>query len=94
MGSLAQQNGFDRALSHNLRSEVTQQSLTRAREECNKYDLTAAAACFSFAIIMIGSGGLLLVISYLFAVPVFVSGGRPEASKRNLNFQGATWHQF
>jgi hypothetical protein len=22
------------------------------------------------------------------------SGGRPEASKRNLNFQGATWHQF
>jgi hypothetical protein len=24
-------------------------------------------ACFSFAIIMIGSGGLLLVVSYLFA---------------------------
>jgi hypothetical protein len=24
----------------------------------------------------------------------FFSGGRPEASKRNLNFQGATWHQF
>jgi hypothetical protein len=24
----------------------------------------------------------------------FFSGGRPEGSKRNLNFQGATWHQF
>jgi hypothetical protein len=24
----------------------------------------------------------------------FVSGGRPEASKRNLNFQGARWHHF
>jgi hypothetical protein len=22
------------------------------------------------------------------------SGGRLEASKRNLNFQGTTWHQF
>jgi hypothetical protein len=22
------------------------------------------------------------------------SGGRPEASKRNLNFQGGTWYQF
>jgi len=22
------------------------------------------------------------------------SGGRPEASKRNLNFQSTTWHQF
>ncbi len=46
MGSLAQQNGFDRALSHNLRSQVTQQSLTPAREECNEYDLTAAACLF------------------------------------------------
>jgi len=25
---------------------------------------------------------------------VVVSGGRPEASKRNLNFQGTTWHHF
>jgi len=24
----------------------------------------------------------------------FVSGGRPEASKRNLNFQAATWHHL
>jgi hypothetical protein len=24
----------------------------------------------------------------------FISGGRPKGSKRNLNFQGATWHQF
>jgi len=23
-----------------------------------------------------------------------VSGGRLEGSKRNLNFQGATWHHF
>jgi hypothetical protein len=25
---------------------------------------------------------------------VIFSGGRPEASKRNLNFQGGTWYQF
>jgi hypothetical protein len=24
----------------------------------------------------------------------FVSGGRPEGSKRNLNFQSATWHHL
>jgi len=24
----------------------------------------------------------------------FFSGGRPEASKRNLNFQSATWHHL
>jgi hypothetical protein len=24
----------------------------------------------------------------------FISGGRPEGSKRNLNFQGATWHHL
>jgi hypothetical protein len=29
-----------------------------------------------------------------FVAGFFFSGGRPEASKRNLNFQGATWHQF
>ncbi len=58
--------------AHNLRSQVTQQSLTPVRrEECNKYDLTTVP-CFSFAIIMIGSGGLLLEISYLFAVPILV----------------------
>ncbi len=28
------------------------------------------------------------MVKYLF------SGGRPEGSKRNLNFQGATWHHF
>jgi hypothetical protein len=37
---------------------------------------------------------LARVIELLVMLVAFVSGGRPEASKRNLNFQGATWHQF
>jgi hypothetical protein len=30
----------------------------------------------------------------LISAMVFFSGGRPEASKRNLNFQSATWHHL
>ncbi len=29
--------------------------------------------------------------NYMQLTPSLVSGGRPEASKRNLNFQSATW---
>jgi hypothetical protein len=44
----------------------------RRREECNKYDLTAAAApCFWLAIIMIGPGGLLLVVPTYLQMRVF-----------------------
>jgi hypothetical protein len=44
--SLAQQNGFDPAFLHSLlRPAQGTAKLTPAREECNKYDLTAAP-CF------------------------------------------------
>jgi hypothetical protein len=69
--------------AHNLRSQVTRQSLTPVREECNKYDLTTVP-CFSFAIIMIGSGGLLLEISYLFAVPILVLWVGLEKKKKKI----------
>jgi hypothetical protein len=46
-----------------------QQSLPPAIEECNKYDLTCAFL-FDWPLIMIAPGGLLLVVSYLFAVLV------------------------
>jgi hypothetical protein len=50
-------------------------SCAPAREECNKYDLTGAAPCvYDWHIIMIGPGGLLSVISHLFAAPVEFSG--------------------
>jgi hypothetical protein len=41
-----------------------------AREECNKYDLTAGPC--HWPIVMIGPGGLLLVVSHLFGVLVLV----------------------
>ncbi len=44
------------------------QSPTAAIEECNKYDLIASDS----RIIMIGSGGLLLLVSHLVAVSVLV----------------------
>jgi hypothetical protein len=34
------------------------------------------------------------VLQIYIKVGSLVSGGRPEDSKRNLNFQSATWHQF
>jgi hypothetical protein len=37
------------------------QSSAPAREECNKYDLTPGL-CFDWSVIMIGTGGLLLVV--------------------------------
>jgi hypothetical protein len=46
---LDQQNNFRPAgfaTVLRLANKVAKQSLTPAREECNKYDLTAAAPCF------------------------------------------------
>jgi hypothetical protein len=34
----------------------------------------------------------LLIPSWVSSIAPLVSGGRPEGSKRNLNFQGATWY--
>ncbi len=42
--------------------KAQQQTGAPAREECNKYDLTAALPIFDWPIIMIGRGGLLLVV--------------------------------
>jgi hypothetical protein len=72
---LAPENGFSPAYVLSLLRLVKKRSQivhALAREECNKYDLTAAAPCFFIGeIIMIGPGGLLLVVpTYLQAVPV------------------------
>jgi hypothetical protein len=80
---LALQNGLGPAFSYSLLRLVcknTQSSLTPAREECNKYDLTSQLPARDWATIMIGPGGLLLVVfqffppfpPHLFAVPVLV----------------------
>jgi hypothetical protein len=47
-------------------------SLCTCRKECNKYDLTATQCVSDLPIIMIGPGGLLLVVSHLFAIPASV----------------------
>jgi hypothetical protein len=39
-------------------------------EKSNKYDITSSSQWFLSAIIMIGPSGLLLVVFYLFAIPV------------------------
>jgi hypothetical protein len=46
---------------------MAQQSLTPAREECNKYDVIWLAVSH-LPIINIGQGSLLLVVSHLFVV--------------------------
>jgi len=58
---------------------MVQQSLTPAREECSKYDLTTAPSLF----LIVQEGGLLLVVSHLFAVPILVYGwGRTKKKKK------------
>jgi hypothetical protein len=62
------------------------QSLTVAREEeCNKYDFTGAP--YFLLAIMIGPGGLLLVVSHLFAVSILVlfTGGVGKIINNNNN---------
>ncbi len=54
------------------------QSLPPAREECNKYDLTAAPCFSDWPIIMISPSGWLLVVSRLFAGTVLVLWVRVE----------------
>jgi hypothetical protein len=68
---LAQQNAFGPAFLHSLRRLVkcTAKILTPTRKECNEYDMIVAPVSYR-PIIMIGLGGLLLVVSHLFAVPV------------------------
>jgi hypothetical protein len=70
--------------------KASRKSCALAREECNKYDLTAAPCFRSAPNIMIGPSGLLLVVSHLFAVPVSASKkavhllAREECNKYDL----------
>jgi hypothetical protein len=50
---------------------MAQQTITTAREECNKYDLTVDPIS-NRPIVRIGVGSLLLVVSHIFAVPVLL----------------------
>ncbi len=69
---LAQKNGFGSAELCMLPWLVKGAAvLCTYRKECNKYDLPATQ-CFWLAIVMIGTGGLLLVVPHLFVVPVSV----------------------
>ncbi len=62
---------------------LSKQSCAPGREECNKYDLISHCCLFLIAlIIMIGPGGLLLVVSHRFLVPVLLFMGG-VAKKRN-----------
>ncbi len=65
MPGLGQVNGFAPAYVVSLLRLVkkkAQQNSPPAREECDKYDLTAVFPVFDWLSIMIGPGGLLLVV--------------------------------
>jgi hypothetical protein len=70
---LAQQNAFGPAFLHSLTRLIkcTAKLVTPTRKECNEYDMTFVPVS-DWPIIIIGLGVLLLVVSHLFAVPVFV----------------------
>ncbi len=73
MPSLAQQNGFGSTFLHTMfeaHKKPKQKPNTPAREELIKYDLTTGPYIYWPIFITIGPGGLLLVVSHLFAVPV------------------------
>jgi hypothetical protein len=59
-------------------------SCAPAREECNKYHLTPVFPVSDWSIIMICVDDLLLIVSYLFAVSVFILGLRLK-NKTRLN---------
>jgi hypothetical protein len=40
------------------------------------------------------NGNNRILVALSFVDTLFFSGGRLEGSKRNLNFQGATWHHL
>jgi hypothetical protein len=69
------------------------QSLPPAREECNKYDLTAAPCFSDWPIIMISPSGWLLVVSRLFAGTVLVLWVRVEKKVNNRNLD-VSWNIF
>jgi len=61
-------------------------ALCTCKKECNKYDLTATLCVSDWPIIMIRPGGLLLVVSHLFLVPVSVLWvGLQKSTQLNLD---------
>ncbi len=60
-----------------------------ALEQCNKHTQVVFIDCFLFLIRLFGSGGLLLVVSHLFAVRVSVLCAKLEkkVSKYNLDLR-------
>jgi len=85
---LGQQNGFSRSIFAQFAEIVKRhsKSLPPAREECDIYTISLLLPVSAWSIIMIGSGGLLLVVSHIFAIPVLVLWVRFGKKVNNLNW--------
>jgi hypothetical protein len=79
-GSLAQQNGFDPAFLHSL-LRLVKGSAQQLPEKSVINMLWLLIPVSDWPFIMIGPGGLVLVVSSLFAVPVLVLWVGLEKSK-------------
>jgi hypothetical protein len=60
-----------------------------------KENLVGSVECFVFVAKFRNLVGEFFIRNFLKHHKIVIfSGGRPEASKRNVNFQGATWHHL